>query len=186
MECEFTVELGADDPTLAVPWRSPDRTVEYVDLRIFPEDIDLIGEIKRFPELRDFLLAMNSGSYATAKCDVWFDALMDVDDEPYGAKVKCASYVDIFFVAPPLQFGGFDAHEPVVRKIVQQIRGSEELRARAEIVVRRVYYGETAQEAGLYWTLYLRAYGENQGSAREVWGRAMKLVAATLGTSRDQ
>ena len=181
MECEFSVELGAEDPTLAVPWRSPDGSVEFVELRLFPEEIEFIPEVRRFPELREFLLALNEGVYATAKCDVWFDTLMDVDDEPYEAQMKCASYVDVFFVAPPLQFGRFEVHEPVARGVVQRIREAAGINARAELVVRRVYYGEKAQEPGLYWTVYVTGYGEDMASAREQWKQGMARVIEAMG-----
>src|SRR5579885_2067307 len=167
MDCEFSVELGAEDPTLAVPWRSPDGAVEFVDLRGHPEDVDRIAEVKEFPELREFLCALNEGRYATAKCDAWFETLMDVEDEPYSAEMKCASYVDVFFVEPPMQFGEFELHEREARNVVERVRHAEELRARAEIVIRRVYYGEHTQQQGLYWTLYVHAYREDQASARE-------------------
>ena len=180
MECEFSVELGSDDPTLAVPWRSPDGSIAYVDLRAYPDAICDLPEVHSFPELREILLALNTGESATAKCDVWFDTLMDVDDEPYQAKMKCASYVDVFFVASPLRFGGFEVHEPVARQFVQRVRKADDLQARAELVVRRVYYGEDTQHAGLYWTLYATGYGADTASARQELAKALKILGNSL------
>jgi len=185
MECEFTVELGEDDPTLAVPWRSPDGAMEYVDLREDLSRIDELSEVKEWPELGEFLRALNAGPFATAKCDAWLETLMDVDDEPYAAEMKCASYVDVFFVAPPLQFGGFAEHEAAAKGVVERIRGAEELRARAEIVVRRVYFGEGTQEPGLYWTVYVRGYGEGEETARGEWGKSLEMLAKLLASNSE-
>lgn len=175
MECEFSVELGADDPTLAVPWRSPDGSVEYVDVRAHPEEIDKISEVTEFPELAEFLRTLNRGSFATAKCDAWFDTLMDVDDEPYGAAMKCASYVDVFLAEEKL--ARFSSHEQRAREVVTAVRNVEDIAARAEIVVRRAWFGE---EEGFYWTIYVTGYGSDVGSAREQWARGMKLVSLSL------
>ncbi len=171
MEFEFSVELGPDDPTLAVPWRSPDGTIAYVDLRSSPEAIDSLSEVRAFPELADFLRAFNRHPYATAKCDAWFDTLMDVNDEPYAASLKCASYVDIFFPEAPLApFAEIESH---ARAFVRQVRNCQIDEARAELCLRRAYF---ASGEGFYWTLYLTGYGSTQEEARAAWAAALKLM----------
>ncbi|ABF40014.1 hypothetical protein Acid345_1011 [Candidatus Koribacter versatilis Ellin345] len=175
MECEFSVELGADDPTLAVPWRSPDGSVGFVDLRFDSSMIVELSEVKEFPELGEFLRALNSGEFATAKCDVWFDTLMDVDDEPYEAAMKCASYVDVYFAGARL--ASFEEHELRARAVVKRVRAAEEIRGRAEVVVRRAWFGE---DEGFYWTVYLTGYGEDSDSSRQQWAKAMRVVEKAL------
>ncbi len=176
MECEFSVELGADDPTLAVPWWSPDGSVGYVDLREHPLEMDRLSEVRAFPELGEFLRALNGGEFATAKCDSWFDTLMDVDDEPYEAAMKCASYVDVYF--PRERLDEFEEHERRARAAVMRVRETEEIRARAEIAIRRAWFGE---EQGFYWTVYATGYGEDAESARERWKEGMRRVIAAMG-----
>ena len=176
MDAELTVELGSDDPTLAVPWQSPDGSVEYVDLRAHPEKINELSEVREFPELGEFLRALNIGDFATAKCDAWFDTLMDVDDEPYEAKMKCASYVDLFFIGER-KLASFAEHESRAREVVRRLRTGEERPSRVEITVRRAYFGD---EAGFYWTIYVFGYGEDTDNARKDWGKALQAVVRAI------
>ena len=172
MDCEFTVELSADDPTLAVPWRSPDGQVVYIDLKAHPEAIDELEEVRAFPELGELLRAINAGPLATAKCDAWFDTLMDVDDEPYAATWKCASYVDIFF-ADDRKFAPFEVQERLAREAVQRLRSAGDLPARCELTLRRAYFDN---REGLYWTVYAFGYGGAHGNAREAWHNCLKTI----------
>ncbi len=176
MDAEFSVELGADDPTLAVPWRSPDGANAYVDLRTHPELIQELSEVRQFPELAEFLRVVNRSRFTSAKCDAWFDQLMDVNDEPYEARMKCASYVDLFF-ADARRLADFATHETIARNVILHLRGLEELSARAEIIIRRAYFEE---DEGLCWTVYVFGYGDALESARSSWRRALGLVQSAL------
>lgn len=176
MECEFSVELAKDDPTLAVPWRSPDGKIAFLDLRVHPEQIARLSEVKEFPELGELLRTLNSGGFATAKCDAWFDTLMDVDDEPYGATLKCGSYVDLFFHGAHI-LAAFAEHERAARDVVKRVRAAEDLRARAEVAVRRAYF---EKGEGFYWTVYVFGYGESRREARAEWAKALKTLASNV------
>jgi hypothetical protein len=176
MDAELSVELGAGDPTLAVPWRSPDGVNAYVDLRTHPELIEELSEVRQFPELAEFLRAVNRSRFTSAKCDAWFDQLMDVNDEPYEAKMKCASYVDLFF-ADAQKLADFATHETTARNVIQNLRRLEELSARAEIIIRRAFFEE---DEGLYWTIYVFGYGDSVESARSSWRRAVGLAQSAL------
>ena len=173
MDCEFTVELGSDDPALAVPWHDRDGKLAFVDLKARPEAVVQLEEVQEFPELGDFLIALNSGKFATAKCDVWFDSLMDVEDEPYLAAMKCASYVDVFF-AGDRKLAGFDEHERLAREAVQRIRAAEDLAARAELVIRRACF---EQGEGFYWSIYAMGYGDDPASALSTWSKSLKIIS---------
>ena len=175
MECEFSVELAPGDPTLAVPWRSPNGSISYIDLRRDPAKIAELSEVREFPELAEFLRALNTGEFATAKCDAWFETSMDVDDEPYGAAMKCAGYIDVFFANDKL--AAFEKHEERARSVVQQLRNCELDDARAEIVIRRAYFHE---DAGFYWTIYPTGYGRNQMSSRSAFSNLLKIVASVI------
>lgn len=180
MDAEFSVELGADDPTLAVPWFSSDAKIAYVNLRNTPEAIEQLAEVRSFPELGELLRALNaqSSSFQTAKCDAWFDSLMDVDDEPYEAAMKCACYIDLFFAAPQT-LASFPEHEKQARSIVQRLRESADRSARAEVIIRRAYFRE---DEGFYWTIYVFGYGNELQSAWENWKAALvQLRTALLG-----
>lgn len=178
MDAEFSVELGADDPTLAVPWNTPDGATGYVDLKVSPEAMNALEEVRDFPELAGFLRALNAcgAIYETAKCDVWLDTLMDVDDEPYEATVKCGSYVDLFF-REPYKLAAFAEHERRARDLVQRLRKCDDLPARAEVIIRRAYFSD---DEGLYWTVYLFGYGDDAESAQARWGCALNLLRTAM------
>lgn len=179
MDAEFSVELGENDPTLAVPWKSPDGATQYVDLRQHPERIIELSEVRAFPELDDFLRSVNASRLATAKCDAWFDQLMDVDDEPFEAAIKCASYVDVFFHGEK-QLSDFPTHESVARNITARLRALENIAARAELIIRRGYFEDANPGAGFYWTIYTFGYGDSLQEARQAWRAALRQVQTAL------
>jgi hypothetical protein len=181
MDAEFSVELGHDDPTLAVPWRSPDGKLAYIDLRQNPEAIEMLSEVRAFPELANVLYALNApGSiYQTAKCDVWFDTLMDIDDEPYDAEMKCASYIDVFF-SGRRRLAEFAEHEASAGMVVKHLRGVEDMAARVELSVRRAYFEDDPQGEGFYWTVYVFGYGDDLEGARSHWSLAMQQTLNAL------
>lgn len=186
MDAEFSVELGRDDPTLAVPWTSPDGSCGYVDLSAHPEEIDRLSEVLQFQELGQVLHRLNAGGspYRTAKCDAWFDTLMDVDDEPYESSVKCASYIDVYF-AGEHRLAEFPQHEFAARAVVKNLRGLPDQNARVEIAIRRCYFLDAAEPAeALYWTLYAFGYGDDISEARAAWGRALGEVCDVLTAHR--
>lgn len=178
MEAGFSVELGADDPTLAVPWRAPDGANAYIDLKEHPESIERLAEVCNFPELGEFLQTLNGpGSpLETAKCDAWFDTLMDVDDEPYEAAMKCSSYVDLFLRGERRQ-AKFAEQEAIARTLAQELRETNDVAARVEIILRRAYFEDCT---GFYWTIYVFGYGDGLGSARRNWQSALRIVQAAL------
>jgi hypothetical protein len=87
MEADWSVELAADDPVIAVPWatvKTPEelrgassRVARFIDLRESPqalgEILDEIEEARERPALRATLAALNrAGSMLwTSKCDAW-------------------------------------------------------------------------------------------------------------------
>ncbi|MBI1740685.1 MAG: hypothetical protein HYR57_07370, partial [Candidatus Koribacter versatilis] len=73
MDADFSIELGREDPVLDFPWTDPDGKLAYFDLKRHPELLARVEEAKQFPELEDFLRAVNSAmsSVESAKCDAW-------------------------------------------------------------------------------------------------------------------
>ncbi len=185
VQAEFSVELGAGDPTLQIPWSSSDPRVQYYDLRSHPELLPRITEAQDNEALAQFLAAVNSPQslLQTAKCDTWSSQQMDVEDEVFAAAVKYESYIDLVPAADGLRYS-FAGIEDLGRKIARLLQRAPEIPAAADFVVRRCYFQEEASSPpgreGFYLTFYLSGYGEHEDQARERWSIALRLVANAL------
>lgn len=187
MDADFSVELGADDPALEFPWSSEDGSLCHYDLRSHPEFLALVEEANRYPELREFLSALNGDNsiFETAKCDVWADSELSEAEEIYGGAVKLASYIDVLFANASATRFDFAGHERLARRAVGLIEAGPEIPATAELIIRRCYYGE-AGEPGFYLTIYVTGYGDDDAAAQGRWGAAIKSVErALLQISRE-
>ena len=184
VQADFSVELGADDPTLQIPWSSSDSRIQYYDLRSHPDLLSQITEARENEPLAEFLAAINSPRcmLQTAKCDTWSSRQMDVEDEIFGAACKYESYIDMVPVADGPRYS-FDEMEDLGRKIARLLQRAPEIPAAAEFVVRRCYYhGGPGQEpaAGFYMTAYVTGYGDAQEEARRRWTIALQLLQHAL------
>jgi hypothetical protein len=185
VQADFSVELGADDPTLQIPWSSSDPRVQYYDLRSHPELLPQIVETQDNEALAEFLAVINSprSVLQSAKCDTWSSQQMDAEDEVFSAALKYESYIDLAPVAEGPRYS-FAEIEDWGRKIARLLQRAPEIPAAAEFVVRRCYYLDGAESApgreGFYLTFYLSGYGDDEEQARERWGIALQLVANAL------
>jgi len=178
VEADYSVELGADDETLEMPWTAGKDGPRYCDLKRQPELLLHIEEARRERELGEFLAAMNSATsiVETAKCDTWLSTEMNPEDEIFGATQKFGSYVDLVFSEEHARFS-FPDHEQFAKKLTQLLKRVPEIPAAAEFLIRRCYF-HTGQEVrdGFYITFYLLGYGDDHPQARERWAIALKLV----------
>ena len=191
MDADFSIELGREDPVLDFPWKDPAGQFIYRDLKRHPELLAEIDEAEKFPELREFLRAMNSAQslVETAKCDVWAATELSAEEGIYDASHKCASYVDIVFsevdVQPDVQLDAqqsLPSHEQFARKLVDLLRRAPETPSAAEVCVRRCYFTEDrGVREGFYFTLYVSGYGKDCAGARQNWGVALRLMANAVG-----
>jgi len=149
MDADYSVELGADDPVLELPWSDPDGQVHYYDLRRQPEALLLIDEAARYRELGEFLTAMNSPAslLQSAKCDVWPETELGEAEQIYGAAMKLVSYVDLLFCADEGRFD-FPQHEGVAKRLVQLLGRAPQISSAAEFIIRRCRYHDEAPERG--------------------------------------
>jgi hypothetical protein len=179
MEADFSVELGPDDETLEFPWSDPDGQLCYYDLKRQPELLLDVDESRRFPELAEFLVAVNSPAsrLESAKCDAWFTTDLQPEDEIFGALAKFGSYVDLVF-SEHTRRDSFPEHEKFARAITQLLKRAPEIPAMAEFIIRRCYY-ESDRE-GFYFTFYLFGYGDGEAQSRQGWAIAIKLVENAL------
>ncbi len=182
MDADFSIELGREDPVLDFPWKDPAGKLAYVDLKRRPELMAWMDEAKEFPELGDFLRALNSARsmVETAKCDAWATTALSAEEEVYDASTKFASYVDVVFSNIDRRLS-LSAHEQFARKLVELLRRAPETPAAAEVCVRRCYFGENGGvREGFYCTLYTSGYGNDDASARRNWGVGLNLVGNAI------
>ena len=94
MQADFSIECGADDECLEIPWASEDGSLSYRDLKRNPEFIEHLTEVQKYPELGEFLHAINSieSVFQTAKCDAWFTSEITPEEEIFEAAGKFGSY----------------------------------------------------------------------------------------------
>jgi hypothetical protein len=185
MQADFSVELGADDDRLELPWSSPGGELRYYDLKRRPELLLNVSEAQYNQELAEFLAALNSAAsiFETAKCDTWLSNELTEEEQIYGASWKFGSYVDLVFTESGARFS-FDEHERLAGDISKLLHRAPDISAAAEFIVRRCFYhtGQDAAEpdAGYCITFYLYGYGDDEDDSRRRWSIAMKVVENAL------
>ncbi len=177
MQADFSVELGREDEALELPWAAASGP-RYYDLKQHPELLAEIEEARTAPELGEFLSAVNSQAsiLETAKCDAWPSTEFNAEEEVFGAACKFCSYVDLLFSASAARFS-FAGHEGLARRLVDLLKLVPEIPAAAELIIRRCVYHQGPQmRDGLYLTLYVSGYGDDEQQARRHWAIGLKLV----------
>jgi hypothetical protein len=183
MDADFSVELGADDPSLEFPWEDAETALRHFDVRNNPEQVRFVDEAEQYRELHDFLVALNSKTsiFETAKCDVWTDDELLPAEDIYDGALKFASYIDLVFTGATKQRTNFAHHERLARRIVELLGKAPEMSAQAEFSIRRCYFCDQPEaEDGFYLTFYLFGYGADEVEARKRWGIALNLVQNVL------
>jgi hypothetical protein len=185
MDADWSVELGRDDPTLEFPWFSPDGSRRYIDLLQSPQSAHEIPEARQWPQLAEFLLALNGpmSAWQTVKCDVWLDDDLGEAELMYEATLKFCSYVDLIARDAPARFS-LEHHESFVKSAAKQLSDDDEQAISCEFTVRRCWYhGQGPKHdlsSGFYVTFYLFGYGSNEGQARARWGEGLRRGTAIL------
>ena len=177
MLAEWTVELGADDARLDIPWSSEDGSSRYLDLKHQPELLLEIPEACAYSELAEFLNWANSpeSPFETAKCDGWTSREINTEDEVFGEACKFGSYVDLLFVDKHRR-KQFEEHEKFVKALAKLLRSAPEMASSAEFIVRRCVDHRANTQECFYVTFYLYGYGEDEHQARKRWTIALKMV----------
>ena len=181
MDADFSVELAADDPVLGLPWTDSSGKLAYCDIKRHPELLSRIEEANQYPELAEFLHAVNSSrSFESAKCDAWATGQLAPEEEIFGASRKFASYVDIVFSSPGDRCS-FLRHEQFAKRLVELLHRAPEMLSSAEVCLRRCFFTERkATCEGFYFTVYVNGYGIDESAAQKNWAIAMQLVASAI------
>jgi hypothetical protein len=182
MEADFSIELGREDPVLDFPWTDPSGRLAYFDLKRQPKLIAKVEEAEKFPELAEFLKRVNSprSQVESAKCDVWQTTELNAEEEIFGGSHKLACYVDLVFSDAESR-RSLPMHESLARKLTELLRRAPEIGAVTEICIRRCFFAEAeGTSEGLYFTVYVNGYGNDEDRARKTWAIAVELVASAI------
>ena len=187
MLASWSVECGADDPVLVVPWSDPGG-LHFVDLRENPYDLDQVSEAEQHPSLMQALRALNAARSPvfTAKCDAWpmdADELESLHTEldlttaeaPFGF----ASYIDLVWRDRPL-FVSFHQQEQRLHRLARLLDPLDHPFALAEAVLRPALVDLTGPQEGFAVTLYIKAAGTDAPHAYEEWTRTLEAVVVVL------
>ena len=175
MEADWSVEIGADLPVIAVPWEG------FIDLRHAPSLASGLEEAATAPALARALVTLNAAisPVFTAKCDLWLLTPDDIDPLEFGASREqaqqgIACYIDI--VARDAEvFASFAAHEAWVRASTIELREVELLRARVEFVVRA---SSVDDHEGFAVTLYTAACAVTEADVKSTFHDALGTATA--------
>lgn len=165
-----------------MPWAAEESGPRYFDLKRHPELLREVEEAQRFPELGEFLAAVNSPASAleTAKCDAWASAEITPEEEIFEAPCKFGSYVDLLFSDERARFS-FPEHELWAKRLTDLLNKAPEVPAAAECFIRCCYYqlADSVRD-GFYITFYLFGYGEDEFQARQRWAAGLKLTESAI------
>lgn len=182
MDADYSIELGQDDPVLDLPWADPDGNVRYHNVKAEPALVAQIPEAVAYPELMEFLRAVNSrlSAVESAKCDVWRADQLDAEEEVFGAPNQVGSYVDVAFSDIDSR-RSFEFHKQFATRLVELLKRTPETLSSMEIFVRRCFFDvEEQTQEGLYMTVYVNGYGYDEAQARLNWGIALRMVGHAI------
>lgn len=193
MHAESSVECGADDPVLVVPWsgfseRQPATQIHFIDLRENPYDLDRIAEAEQHPPLLQALRALNAprSPVFTAKCDAWPMTSEDIlatryqldvaeSETPFGF----ASYIDLLFQERTL-FVSLHHQQQRLDRLTRLLDPLDHPYALAELTLRPALVDLAGPQEGFAITLYVKALGTDPPHAYEHWGRALASIVSVL------
>ena len=182
MQVDFSIELSGDDPTLEIPWSSPEGIICYQNLKLDPGALDQIPEAADYPEVREFLTTINTpGSrLESAKCDVWSTTEIHPEEEIFGEPCKFGGYFDLFFSDPQVQ-DSFSRNEGFLKDLTSSLRSAPDIPVSTEFLLRRCFYRRGDQVCeGFYFTTYVFGFGADPSEARNRWATALEEIRNCL------
>jgi hypothetical protein len=192
MLSDWSVECGADDPVLVVPWthdtEDPTTGASFVDLRENPYDLDHLPEAEQHPALMHALRALNAGRSPvfTAKCDAWTAsdeelARLQFDLDQPAAEQPCgfASYIDLLWRERSI-FVSFHQQEQLLHRLARHSEPLDYPLAALECILRPALVDLAGPQEGFAVTVYVRALGADAASAYLHWEAALEAVAGLI------
>jgi hypothetical protein len=188
MLADWSVECSSEDPVLVVPWKDPNGSAEFIDLRAHPYDLHHIPEAEQHQPLMQALRALNAtrSPVFTAKCDTWTltsaeleDLRLNLDLEPADVSAGFASYIDLIWRERAL-FTSFPQQEQVLRRLTRHATALDHPSATLECVLRPALVDLDTPQEGYALSLYVKALGSDPQSAWQHWAEALPAVVALL------
>lgn len=178
---EIIQELEPDDPSLEIPWASPNNArIRFIDLKKFPKKLEHLEECRKYPPLASLLRQVNAAGSAlrTAKCDVWSTTKLAEDERlDFDMRHKIGSYVDLVFDSNRLN-SHLESQLQLGKKL-EKVLGRCRIQAQIEIAVRRCLF-HPKERWGYYLTIFVHAYGATRAQAKKEWGRAVDSLGDAL------
>ncbi len=196
MLAEWSVECSAEDNVLVIPWKDPDGTAAFVDLRADPYAFDAIPETQQHPPLMQALRALNAprSPVFTAKCDAWplqgeelkhlllnldVDINADASAAHSGLHFGFASYIDLVCRERAL-LASFPMQEQLLRRLARLAARLDHPAAELECVLRPALLHLEGPQQGYAFSLYVKALGDTPPGARAAWAAALDAIVALL------
>jgi hypothetical protein len=210
MHAEWSVECGAEDPVLVVPWTSGAELSDvaasfaFVDLRTRPNAVDSIPEAEAHPPLLRTLRTLNAmrSPVFTAKCDAWemdadeiaqskldlgIENAFEISGEA-GAPVPVVPDALAFGFASYVDcvvrdrslFASFPRHEHLLRGVTRLAAQPEHPHSVLECVLRPAFVHLEAPRQGYAFSIYVKSLGESPQRAWKSWAAALSDVTGLL------
>lgn len=196
MLADWSIECGADDPVLVVPWSSsagdavPPHFVasHFIDLRENPYDLDHLIEAERHPAIMHALRALNANRSPvyTAKCDAWSleeEELPTLRNElelsDLDAPAGFGGYIDLLWRDRPV-FASFHQHEQILHRIARHCGALDHPFAMIDCVLRPALIDFSGAQEGFAISLYVKALGHDAQAAYQHWSQALESIVALL------
>ncbi len=183
MRVEVTRESAESAGKLEIPWKGGEPGGGYFDLRENARALEHIEPARRYPPLRNFLVALNSDDsfFATVRCK----AGSEPDDSASEAE-PCvfSSRVDLIFAPAQLNLerGHYDRLTERLSELLQREVGSASLRARLSVCPCDF---PALAGRGFCLRIVLAAGGATPEQAELRWGLALaRLQQALLFSAR--
>lgn len=196
MYAEWSAECSADDPVLVVPWKDPDGSAHFVDLRADPYELYSVSEAEDHPPLLQALRALNAprSPVFTAKCDTWILSEEELQPLRFNleladdlARAGFASYIDILWRDRAI-FTSSHRQQQMLDRLVRLAAAVSRPLCALEMVLRPALLDFDETQEGYAVSLYLKAIGSDAAHALEEWGsglgEAVKLLRGREFASR--
>jgi len=191
MEADWSVEIGADLPSITVPWSADGLAFLNLRQALRESPAALLPEAQHYPALGRALAHLNSASSQvfTSKCDVFALAADDLDPfEMESTSANCnsglACYIDLLR-AGEAAFAPFAEQEAWLKRTTHALRATPSTQARAELVLRSasIATNHGTPRDGFGVTLYVTGCGRDPATAQSSWEQALARATDVMATA---